>query len=70
MKGQATDIPLRDLLAGMAMQGMIGQPDTNMNGVTPRWDATCPSDRATIAESAYLFADAMLRAREMEAAEV
>ena len=56
-----SDITLRDLLAGMAMQGFAGQRETLQALVLQNPDV---SVWEFIAEPAYLVADAMLAARE------
>ena len=49
-----TSITLRDLFAGMAMQGLLACPETD--------DELC--QEKNMAPLAYLYADAMLKERE------
>ena len=48
----ADDFTLRDFFAGLALQGLLANPNTPQN--TPHW----------VADDAYTAADAMLAARE------
>jgi hypothetical protein len=56
----ASTMELRDWFAGQAVKGLLGGPNA------PRKSGSESSEQyaARVAEEAYLFADAMLRARE------
>lgn len=51
-----SDIDLRDYFAGMAMQGLMSNPEY--------WNHVGGTDSADTAKIAYLHADAMLAARD------
>ena len=54
-------LTLRDWFAGMALQGLLSNPDIKHGGDVRICGALVPFDRA-----AWIFADAMLKAREVK----
>jgi predicted GNAT family acetyltransferase len=54
-----TQTPLRDLFAGMALQGIIS---TSKTGIISHWDGQGDAER--LSKIAFEYADAMLKERK------